>query len=133
MLQRIEAQVPASRLADMPTPPARKPHSTPSHGINIRPDQKEVWMVDGVYGYVYVFDITRPAPAQIASIPLFATAAERPHPGWVSFSIDGSFAYPDGGAVIDTRTKTVVVRIPTTEKLIEIDFDGTRAVAAGRR
>jgi len=133
MLQRIEAQVPASRLAEIPTPPARKPHSTPSHGINIRPDQKEVWMVDGVYGYVYVFDITRPAPAQIASIPLFANASERPHPGWVSFSIDGRYAYPDGGAVIDTNTKTVVARIPTTEKLIEIDFDGTRAVAAGRR
>ena len=58
MLQRIEAQVPASRLAEIPAPPARKPHSTPSHGINITPDQKEIWMVDGVYGYVYVFDIT---------------------------------------------------------------------------
>ena len=72
-------------------------------------------------------------PQQIAAIPLFASATERPHPGWVSFSIDGRFAYPDGGAVIDTKTKTVVARIPTTEKLIEIDFDGTRAVAAGRR
>lgn len=133
MVQRIEAQVPASRLADIPTPPARKPHSTPSHGINITPDQKEIWMVDGVYGYVYVFDITQPAPKQIAAIPLFASATERPHPGWVSFSIDGRFAYPDGGAVIDTKTKTVVARIPTSEKLIEIDFDGTRAVAAGRR
>ena len=90
-------------------------------------------MVDGVYGYVYVFDITSPAPKQIAAIPLFATAAERPHPGWVSFGIDGRFAYPDGGAVIDTKTKSVVARIPTSEKLIEIDFDGTRAVAAGRR
>lgn len=133
MLQRIAARVPASRLADIPTPPARKPHSTPSHGIKITPDQKEIWMVDGVYGYVYVFDITQPAPNQIAAIPLFAGPTERPHPGWVSFSIDGRFAYPDGGAVIDTTTKTVVARIPTTEKLIEIDFDGTRAVAAGRR
>jgi DNA-binding beta-propeller fold protein YncE len=133
MVQRIEAQVPASRLADIPTPPARKPHSTPSHGINITPDQKEIWMVDGVYGYVHVFDITQPAPKQIAAIPLFASSAERPHPGWVSFSIDGRFAYPDGGAVIDTKTKTVVARIPTTEKLMEIDFDRTRAVAAGRR
>jgi DNA-binding beta-propeller fold protein YncE len=133
MVQRIQAQVPASRLAEIPTPPARKPHSTPSHGINITPDQKEIWIVDGVYGYVYVFDLAPPAPKQIAAIPLFATAAERPHPGWVSFGIDGRFAYPDGGAVIDTKTKTVIARIPTTEKLIEIDFDGTRAIAAGRR
>jgi DNA-binding beta-propeller fold protein YncE len=133
MLRRVEARTPASRLADIPIPPAQKPHSTPSHGINITPDQKEIWMVDGVYGYVYVFDITREEPQQTAAIPLFASPEERPHPGWVSFSIDGRFAYPDGGAVIDTKTKTVVARIPTTEKLIEIDFEGTRPVAAGRR
>jgi DNA-binding beta-propeller fold protein YncE len=42
MIHRVEAQVPASRLAEIPTPPARKPHSTPSHGLNLRPDQKEV-------------------------------------------------------------------------------------------
>ncbi|MCI0422684.1 MAG: hypothetical protein L0312_26265, partial [Acidobacteria bacterium] len=54
MLHRIEAKTPAERLAQIPNPPVRKPHSTPSHGINIRPDQKEVWVVDGVYGYVYV-------------------------------------------------------------------------------
>lgn len=133
LLQRIEARTPASRLIDIPTPPRSKPHSTPSHGINITPDQTEVWMVDGVYGYVYVYDITTPAPSFTAAIPLFADPTQQPHPGWISFSIDGRYAYPDGGAVIDTQTKKVVSRIPTSEKLIEIDFEGGRAVAAGRR
>jgi DNA-binding beta-propeller fold protein YncE len=133
MLQRVEAQPPASRLVDIPVAPARKPHSTPSHGINITPDQTEVWMVDGVYGYVYVYDITQSLPRPIAQIPLFAEPSAQPHPGWISFGIDGRYAYPDGGGVIDTRTKTVVSRIPTSEKLLEIDFEGGRPVAAGRR
>jgi DNA-binding beta-propeller fold protein YncE len=132
MLQRVEARTAPERLAQV-NPPARRPHSTPSHGINLRPDQKEVWVVDGVYGYVYAFDATIMPPRQVASIPLFDKAEERPHPGWVSFSLDGSYAYPDGGVVIDTRSKQVVARIPTSEKLIEIDFRGGKPVRAGHR
>jgi len=133
MLHRVGAQTPAERLKQIPNPPARKPHSTPSHGINIRPDQKEVWVVDGVYGYVYAYDVTVMPPRHVASVALFAKPEERPHPGWISFSLDGRYAYPDGGAVIDTRTKKLVARIPTSEKLIEIDFADGKPVKAGHR
>jgi len=133
VVQRVTAQTPAERLAEIPAPPRQKPHSTPSHGLNLHSNQKEVWMVDGVYGYVYVFDVTSATPSQIASIPIFADPKERPHPGWLTFGIDGRYAYPDGGVVIDTRTKQVVARIPTSEKLIEIDFENGRAVRAGHR
>jgi DNA-binding beta-propeller fold protein YncE len=133
MIHRVEAQVPAARLAEIPTPPARKPHSTPSHGLNLRPDQKEVWMVDGVYGYVYAFDVTSLPPKQIASIPIFQDVKERPHPGWITFGIDGRYVYPDGGIVIDTVTKQIAARIPTSEKLIEIDFENGKPVRAGHR
>jgi DNA-binding beta-propeller fold protein YncE len=97
------------------TPPKKKPHSTPSHGIGLTPDQKEVWVVDGVYGYVYAFDATVMPPKQIASIALFEKPEEQPHPGWVVFSLDGKYAYPDGPAVIDVKTKKVVTRIPLSE------------------
>ena len=90
-------------------------------------------MVDGVYGYVYVFDVSAKDPKQVASIPIFADPKERPHPGWISMSIDGRYAYPDGGVVIDTRTKQVVARIPTSEKLVEVDFRRGKAVRAGHR
>jgi DNA-binding beta-propeller fold protein YncE len=133
MLSRVEAKTPESRVAQIPNPPERKPHSTPSHGINIRPDQKEVWMVDGVYGYVYVYDITSSPPRHVADVPLFQSASEFPHPGWLSFSIDGKYAYPDGGAVIDTATKKIVARIPTSEKLVEIDFRDGKPIKAGHR
>ena len=89
MLYRVEAKTPASRRGADPNPPARPPHSTPSHGVNIRPDQKEVWMVDGVYGYVYVYDITSMPPRHVADVPLFRDPSEQPHPGWMSFSLDG--------------------------------------------
>jgi len=133
MTRRVEARVPAARLADIPDPPARKPHSTPSHGINLHPNQREVWMVDGVYGYVYVFDVAATPPAQVASIALFQDPKERPHPGWITFGIDGRYAYPDGGVVIDTKTRRIAARIPTSEKLIEIDFENGRPVRAGHR
>jgi len=121
MLNRVEAKTPVSRLAQIPNPPARKPH-TPSHGINLRPDQKEVWVADGVYGYVYVYDVTSMPPKHVADVPLFKDPSEQPHPGWISFSLDGKYVYPDGGAVIDSKIKRVTTRIPTSEKLIEIDF-----------
>ncbi len=133
MLYRVQAKPPAVRVAQIPNPPARPPHSTPSHGVNIRPDQKEVWVVDGVYGYVYVYDITSMPPRHIADVPLFQDPSEKPHPGWISFSVDGKYAYPDGGAVIDTATKKVAARIPTSEKLIEIDFRDGKPVKAGHR
>jgi DNA-binding beta-propeller fold protein YncE len=132
MLYRVEAHTPTERVAEV-APPAHKPHSTQSHGINLRPDQKEVWMVDGVYGYVYVYDVTSLPPKQIASVPIFRDHKDTPHPGWLTFSIDGRYAYPDGGAVIDTETKKVVAWIPTSEKLLEVDFEGGKPLKAGHR
>ncbi len=133
MLYRVEAHTPPERLQQIPKPPAHKPHSTPSHGINLTPNQKEVWMVDGVYGYVYVYDVTQMPPKQTASIAIFRDPKEQPHPGWITFSIDGRYAYPDGGAVIDTATKKVAAWIPTSEKLIEVDFENGKASQAGHR
>ncbi|MGH9658707.1 MAG: YncE family protein, partial [Bryobacteraceae bacterium] len=133
MLHRVEARTPPERLKQIPKPPERLPHSTPSHGINLSPDQKEVWVVDGVYGYVYAYDVTKMPPRFVAAVPLFADPAEQPRPGWISFSLDGRYVYPDGGAVIDARTKKVVARIPTSEKLIEVDFRDGKVVRAGHR
>jgi DNA-binding beta-propeller fold protein YncE len=133
VLYRVEAHTPAERLAQIPHPPAHKPHSTPSHGINLTPDEKEVWIVDGVYGYVYVYGVTQMPPKQTASIAIFRDPKEQPHSGWITFSTDGRYAYPDGGAVIDTSTKKVVAWIPTSEKLIEVDFENGQPSVAGHR
>lgn len=133
MLQRVEAHTPPERIAQIPIPPARKPHSTPSHGVNITPDQKEVWMVDGVYGYVYAYNVTVDPPKLVASIPLFKDPKQQPHPGWITFGIDGKYAYPDQGGVIDTKTKKTVAWIPLSEKLLEVDFLDGKPSKAGHR
>jgi len=90
-------------------------------------------VVDGVYGYVYVYDVTAMPPKYVSGVPLYKDPQEQPHPGWISFGIDGRYAYPDGGAVIDTKTKKVAARIPTSEKLLEVDFESGKPVKAGHR
>lgn len=59
--------------------------------------------------------------------------AEAGHDLWLTFHASVLLAHPDGGIVVDTRTKQIAARIPTSEKLIEIDFEGGRAVRAGHR
>jgi DNA-binding beta-propeller fold protein YncE len=101
--------------------------------VNLTPDERELWVVDGVYGYVYVYDATVLPPSRVATIPLFEDVSEEPRPTWVSFSLDGRFAYPSSGQVIDTQTREIVARVAASEKLVEIDFLDGIPVAAGAR
>jgi len=81
---------------------------------------------------MHVFDATASPPSQVASI------AVREEPGWITFSIDGHYAYPSTGDVIDVDTRKIVTGLTDeqgtavhSEKLLEIDFEGNRAVRAG--
>ena len=107
-------------------------HGCPSHGIGLTPDEKELWVCDAANRRVHVFDATATPPRQVASI------AVREEPGWVTFSIDGHFAYPSTGDVIDVATRQIIARLTDehgaavqSEKMLEIDFAGPRAVRAG--
>ena len=107
-------------------------HGCPSHGIGLTPDEKEVWVRDAANRRMHVFDATATPPRQVASI------AVREEPGWVTFGIDGYFAYPSTGDVIDVATRQIIARLTDehgaavqSEKMLEIDFAGSRAVRAG--
>lgn len=109
-----------------------KRHGCPSHGIGLTPDEKELWVTDGANSRLHIFDATVMPPEQIASIKL------RDQPGWVTFSIDGSLAYPSTGDVIDTHTRKIVTgltdeegREVQSEKLLEIDFRGDQPIRTG--
>lgn len=109
-----------------------KRHGCPSHGIALTPDDSELWLADAANSRVHIFDARVMPPAQVASIPL------RDQPGLVAFSLDGAFAYPSSGDVIDTRTRTIVGglsdeqgRLVQSEKLVEVVFAGNRPVRAG--
>jgi hypothetical protein len=108
-----------------------KRHGCPSHGIGLTPDEREVWVADAHNEQVHVFDVTTLPPKYVTGIKL------REQPGWVTFSIDGKFAYPSTGEVIDTATKKIVTTLADengkevhSEKMVEIHFrDGTPIVA----
>ena len=100
-----------------------KRHGCPSHGIGLTPDEKELWVVDGFNKRVHIFDATVMPPKQVASLPV------RDEPGWVTFSIDGTYAYPSTGEVIEVATRRTVAlltdelgRTVMSEKMVEVDF-----------
>lgn len=109
-----------------------KRHGCPSHGIGLTPDEKEVWVVDAANERVHIFDNTASPPKYVTSVKL------REQPGWVTFSLDGKFAYPSTGEVIDAATKKIVTALADekggpvhSEKMVEIHFRDGVPVAAG--
>jgi hypothetical protein len=105
----------------------RGSHLTTSHGVNITPDQKEIWISNDAGPFVHVFDCTTAPHQQIADIKL------NDKNGWITFSIDGQYAYPSSGDVIDTKTKKIVAKLVESEKLLEIQFEHGKAVRVGTR
>jgi len=105
----------------------RGSHLTTSHGINITPDQTQVWVSDDAGPYVHVFDITAHPHRQVADIKLTGKN------GWVTFGIDGRYCYASSGDVIDVKTRRIVAKVVPSEKLLEIQFDNGRPVRAGTR
>lgn len=109
-----------------------KRHSCPSHGIGMTPDEKEIWLCDGANNRVHVFDNTVMPPVQKTSILV------RDMPGWITFSVDGKYAYPSTGDVIDVKTRKIVATLEDqdynsvqSEKMVELHFSGGKPVAAG--
>lgn len=109
-----------------------KRHGCPSHGVGLTPDEREVWVCDAANSRMHVFDNTTDPPKQLASL------AVREQPGWVTFSLDGRYAYPSTGDVIDVKTKTIVHRLTDeegreahSEKVIEIVFANGTVLRVG--
>jgi hypothetical protein len=124
MLNRVE--IPGAR------PGKEKRHGCPSHGIGLTPDETELWLTDAANSEMHIFDATGMPPKQIAQVHL------RDQPGWITFGLDGRFAYPSTGDVVEVKTRKIVAgltdeagRAVQSEKLLEIDFDGAQPVRVG--
>jgi DNA-binding beta-propeller fold protein YncE len=109
-----------------------KRHGCPSHGIGLTPDEKEVWLCDSFNQRLHVFDNTVMPPKQKMSIEV------RDQPGWITFSIDGKYAYPSTGEVIDVKTRKVIAALKDengnavqSEKVVEIHMERTKVIKAG--
>ncbi len=100
MIHRVEADL----SADEKKVPSR------SHGVAVRPDQKELWECDVEHHAVHVYDISGDKPKQIATIPMGQAVY------WLTWSPDGKTAYvavrgADEVAVVDTESKKITARI----------------------
>jgi len=111
-----------------------KRHGCPCHGIGLTLDEKQIWLADAANKRMHIFDNTVDPPRQMDSIRL------RDEPGWVTFSIDGRFAYPSTGDVIDVKSRKIVAGLADetgaavqSEKLLEIDFSGNKPIRAGNQ
>jgi len=110
--------------------PVRR-HGNPSHGIGLTPDEKELWVSDGHNMRMHVFSADAPFQ-QLTTIPL------QDMPGWVTFSMDGKYAYPSSGEVIDVKTRKILLTLHdefynsvASEKMVEIHISDNKAVKAG--
>lgn len=124
VLARVE--IPGSK------PGKEKRHGCPSHGIGLTPDERELWLTDAANSRMHIFDATIMPPRHVAEISL------RDQPGWVTFGIDGRYAYPSTGDVIDVKTRQIVAGLKDehghdvqSEKLLEIDFINGMPVRTG--
>ena len=106
-----------------------KRHGCPSHGIGLTPDEKELWIADATNRRMHVFDSTAMPPMQLVSIEV------RDEPGWITFSLDGKFAYPSTGDIIEVATHRIVAglkdetgAIVQSEKLLEVDFQDSEPI-----
>lgn len=109
-----------------------KRHGCPSHGVGLTPDEKEIWVVDAANSHVHVFDATVMPPKQTNSIKV------REQPGWVTFSLDGKYAYPSTGDIIDVKSKKIIGGLQDekgrevhSEKMVEIVFKDGKPVRTG--
>lgn len=109
-----------------------KRHGCPSHGIGLTPDEKEIWLTDSHNRRVHIFDATVMPPRPVASLLM------RDEPGWITFTIDGRYAYPSTGDVVETATRKIVAGLKDekgtevqSEKLLEIDFAEGQPVRTG--
>jgi YVTN family beta-propeller protein len=129
---RVLAKVDAGPVS----PQKPKRHGCPSHGVGITPDESEVWVVDAVNRSLHVFDATV-MPPRVKGDPIRL----RDEPGWITFTIDGKYAYPSTGEVIETASRRIVTQLRDeegsdvqSEKLLEIDFDADgKPVAVGNQ
>ena len=110
------------------TPLARR-----THGAGLTPDEKELWISDQYGKKLFVFDATAMPPTAKGSVDLSAGGH-----GWVTFSLDGRFAWCHTPDVIDAKTKKIVATLKdekgkpiSSSKFVEVHLRDGKVVRVG--
>jgi DNA-binding beta-propeller fold protein YncE len=104
------------------------------HGIAWTPDESQVWVNDGGLPNVHVFDMQATPRKELQLVAV----SHVPH--WLTFDIDGRYAYVAGRKgsgdmtdVIDVPTYQRVGALGPSEDLLEIDLADGSPVAVGNQ
>jgi hypothetical protein len=128
--------------------PWRGSLGTPSHGISLSPDGRDLEVIDVPNAIVHAYDVSgvpaRP-PRHVADVHLHPDMRGRETPcggdcgraGWLQHSLDGRYVFVgDDGDVIAAGTHRVVGFLPALRQsryLFELDWRGGRPVATSTR
>jgi YVTN family beta-propeller protein len=103
----------------------------PSHGLVLRPDRPELWVLDAPNHALHVFDVSE-APRRLADVRLERTLTT---PGSLTQSADGRYLYVgNAGDVIDTQTRKSIANLAALEQasaVLEVDWTNGRPVFPG--
>jgi len=104
-----------------------------THGVALTPDERELWISDQVGKKLFIYDATRMPPAPKGQVEL----SQGGH-GWVTFSLDGQYAWSHTPDVFDAKTKKLVATLKdengkpfSSSKFIEVHFRGGKVVTMG--
>ena len=107
------------------------PHRT--HGAALAPDEKELWISDQEGRRLFIFDAGQMPPRENGHVDL----TQGGH-GWVTFSLDGRYAWCHTPDVIDTRARKIVATLKDENgkpvcgsKFIEVHFRDGKVVEMG--
>ena len=105
------------------TPAQLGMYECPSHGLAFTPDERELWVADGVDNRLRIFDATRYPPVEKSSIQLTR------QPRAIIFAQDGRYAYLSTGDVVDAVSKAIVAvlkdehgTLVESEHMVEADM-----------
>ncbi len=104
-----------------------------THGAALTPDERELWISDQDGKKLFTFDATQQPPRETGHINL----SQGGH-GWITFSLDGGYAWCHTPDVIDVGSKKIIARLKDEtgkpvcgSKFIEIHFQDGKVVAIG--
>ena len=136
-LRSVTSRPASSSIASRSTatrPTQLAQYECPSHGLAFTPDERELWVADGVDNRLRIFDATTYPPVEKSSIQLTR------QPRSITFSRDGRFAYASTGDVLDVATKRIVAalkdeqgKVVESEHMVEVEMPSTAPLATVKR
>jgi hypothetical protein len=103
----------------------------PTHGLVLRPDRPELWLLDAPNHALHVFDVSA-APRRLGDVRLERTLTTS---GSLTGSADGRYLYVgNAGDVIDTQKQESIANLPALQQagaVLEVDWVGGHPVYPG--